>query len=211
MRKWRGFLIAAIVGLMSASPISAAPLAGEYTVNVNTMQLDADSWSFTYNVSNNNQQVPGTRTGLDGFYVAVPDSATISNVISPAPYWGGGYWGNALETGSPVATPEATLPANYSWLRWWGYDPASVYPAGSTATFGFQADNVKVGTNTGALVSYWGWYTPPTNNYVTYPAGRYSGYTTELIGPIPTPEPASMLLLGSGLVSLIGLRRKSDR
>ena len=69
------------------------PLTNEYTINIQTENLGVDSWRFTYTITNENEGT-GDYTGLDGFYVMVPLTATISNIQVPDPYidvdWA--YW-----------------------------------------------------------------------------------------------------------------------
>ena len=57
----------------------AVPLNGEYTIDVITTQIDADSFVFTYNITNVNQQI-AVNNGLDGFYIQLPSTGAISNI-----------------------------------------------------------------------------------------------------------------------------------
>lgn len=198
-----------------AANVLAIPLNGEYSIEVNTTQLDEDSYIFQYSVTNNNQQVGSTMTGLDGFYIQVPESAIISNVTVPASYNGEpGLWShNSSASFNILNTPEATLEEGNMWLGWWGHHDASVYPIGATAVFSFQADGVTLGSASAAQVSYW-WYHEPLAPYVTIdPYGHYTGYSTDLISPVAiseqaVPEPSTMLLLGAGLVGIVAFVKK---
>lgn len=192
--------------------VLAIPLSGEYLINVSTTQLDFDSYIFQYEVTNINQQVGSSFTGLDGFMVQIPNSAIITNITNPVSYRGSpGYWFNPdwSDTTFYNAT-EAPLLAGNNWLRWWGADPVSVYPIGSTAAFSFQADGVAIGISSAVQVTYWGNQTPLAD-YFTIPTGNYTAFSTSLISPVavaPVPEPSTMFLLGSVLIGIVILEKR---
>jgi len=184
-----------------------------YSVTTTVTNLGINSYMFEYSVTNNDTTLTSTypQTGLDGFYVQVPDTATISNVIIPNSYTSGGYWDE--DTSNPqYYLTSITLKNGYNWFGWWGYNPASVYPYGKTATFGFRVDGVSLTTSSDGIVTFWG---PNNGQYV---AGTFSTgtnvYTTDSIdlqGPgtlAPVPEPATMLMFGTALAGLIVARRK---
>jgi len=74
------------------------PLSGEYTINVQTVNIGADEWRFIYTITNVSEGA-GNYTGLDGFYVMVPLTATISNIQVPPPYFNVpyAYWTSSYD------------------------------------------------------------------------------------------------------------------
>ena len=121
----------------------AVVLASEYGIATTITAIGPNSWAFNYAVTNINQQVGG-QTGLDGFYIQVPSSANITNLVVPSSYSPGGWWETDISSdSSPLGSiggnaPEAVLQSGNVWLTWWGMEAASVYPIGTTVNFGFQ-------------------------------------------------------------------------
>ena len=72
-----------------AHPLNVS-LSGEYSINTQTVNIGADAWRFIYTITNVSEGV-GNYTGLDGFYVMVPLTATISNIQVPPPYFNVSY------------------------------------------------------------------------------------------------------------------------
>ena len=184
--------------------ILAVPLAGQYSVTTTVTPIDSDSYVFTYSVFNVNQQIGLTRTGFDGFYIQIPKSGSISNISVPPPFYGfPGHW-EYLGVESPywLNVPEAPDIPRTEWIRFWGYEWASVYPINSTATISFQADGVTVGTTNAITVSFWALQNPPEPYVVPPSGGRYTGFSTALLGPIAVvPESSTALLLGIGIAA----------
>ena len=72
----------------------AEPLSGQYTIGsiANPVVGNPDAWDFVYTITNNTEA--GQYTGLDGFYIMVPKTAVITNIVSPPLYdtTRPGYW-----------------------------------------------------------------------------------------------------------------------
>jgi hypothetical protein len=175
------------------------PLSGQYIINTQTVNLGGDSWRFIYTITNLTEGT-GNFTGLDGFYVMVPLTAIISNIQVPDPYIDVpyAYWESYYHyTYPPIDT------STYKWLKFWGADPSSVYPVGTSAVFSFEADNVLVGMNKGYTMTYF----QDVAQVSTNPNDWYHAYYSQITGPVPNPvpEPVTILNLGLGLIGIVVL------
>ena len=173
-------------GLVLSQHSFAAAITNEYLITSTAVAAGLNTWTFTYEVTNNNQG-SGIYTGLDGFGILAPDSATVVSSVVPTSYAPGGYW-QFLEnppvtdnTPIPYAAAlgaDATPPTGYHWDIWWGYQPASVYPVGTTATFSVTLSNVSTTTSIAPVITYLG-----------YP--NYSILTANVIAPSAVPIPSA--------------------
>ena len=156
-----------------------SPLDGQYNVVTKTTSLGGDSWEFEYTITNlteTGEDYTGLpyigidRTGLDGFFLDVPDDAVIHDVVVPLPY-------------------ENIDGANWSfsqggWIGIWGNGPGSIYPLGQPLVFKFQADNVAVGTVDATLTTFF------YDQALRYPSEYnliFQSYYTQITGPVPVP------------------------
>lgn len=180
---------------------NAVALDGEYQVNVNVIAHGVSSYTFEYAVTNVNQQIDSgiQPVGLNGFYVSIPASATITDITNPPVYtntWPQpSYW-----------TSSITIVDNQTYIQWWGIEWNSVYPASSTAHFSFTADNVNVGSVGVNIVTFWNANPVPPPAYFASGA-YYTNYETALVGAVAVPEPASAVLFGAGVLSILTMFR----
>lgn len=181
----------------------------------------ANEYVFNYAVTNIGQGYAGTQTGLDGFTIYIPLSATIVNVGVPASYLGGpGYWSSGaspqldLSLGNGDTSQNMVAPAGYQAFTFWGQYTESVYQQGSTANFSITLGNVSVGTNTVGISSYYGGYAVPSGQqFVNNQYGNYTTFTTTAVSAVtavPEPETYAMLLAGLGLLGWTARRRRSQ-
>lgn len=190
----------AMLALVTSSVgASAVTLDGEYEVNVSVTAIGINSYTFEYAVTNVNQQVnPGIQpVGLGGFQVSVPALATITNITNPPVYtdtWAEpSYW-----------TSSITTIADQTYIQWWGIEWNSIYPITATAHFSFTASNVIVGFADASIVTFWNTNPVPPPAYFISGA-YYTDYETALIGAVAVPEPATFVLFGAGLLSLMAV------
>ena len=204
-----GILATVIVGVASTSV--ATVLNGEYTINVTTRQVDADTWQFTYDITNVDQSIGGG-TGLTGLYVQVPVSSVITNVSVPPAYTPPGCWIWLTSTGGNegdwATPPDELLPGN-QWLQFTAIDYGGPYPMGTMAEISFRASGVTPGLTTGEAYTCWqlGPIPPPYSGEHLFPGAPqlyYGEYSTALTGPVAVPEPGTFVLLGVAAVGLLG-------
>jgi hypothetical protein len=207
---------AAALALTSAAAGATETLTNQYTVSGVATHVSGNTYTFDYDVTNNNQYIGGN-TGFDGFTIMVPDTAVYVSSTAPAPFYGApGYWSqgtsnmlNLLGDGSQ----NITAPTGYHVYTWWGQDPSSVYPAGQTAHFSITLDNVSAGSNTVGASTYFAFGTPGGNqSYASNQWGNYTTFTADRASPmaaVPEPETYAMLIAGLGLLGFMARRRKA--
>ena len=184
----------------TGAAVPIVTLAGQYTITTQATELASNEWQFTYKVHNNSDSV-GSGTGLDGFQVALPPDAVMSNIEVPPSYQPGGGW-------------YSMFGPSYGHLVYWGGGTQSTYPLGTDAVFSFIADNVTVGTETAFITSFWGTGAPLSGDtYFTGGDGvdKYSAYETLVTGPVEVPEPVTMGLLAAGMAALVARLRISKK
>lgn len=188
----------AIPAMAHETNLDLQPLAGQYSIEVQTENLGGDSWVFTYIITNLTEEgdysdiggLPGwcngiDYTGLDGFFIRVPHGATISNVQVPAvftpPEDAGNYW-----------SYDGPRPADdtYDWISIWGNGAYSIHPKGYSLTFSFQIDNVQVGTNNAQLSTF---FLDHWIRYENQPDKLFSCYVAQIISPVPIGPPQQQI------------------
>lgn len=207
--------IAAAFALSGAAQ-ATTNLTNEYTVTASSTAAGVNTWTFDYSVLNNNQG-NGGQTGLDGFTIFVPLSATLVGSSAPAPFNGApGFWSqgssSSLDLGGD-GSQNLAAPSGYAAYSWWGQNTESVYTPGSTANFSITLSNVAVGNNTVGVTTYFG-YGAATAQSASNQYGNYSTFTGTFASPVaavPEPETYAMMLAGLGLVGFLARRRKSGK
>lgn len=201
---------------LSGAAHATTNLSNEYTVTATTSAAGVNTWTFAYSVLNNNQGIGG-QTGLDGFTIFVPVSATLVGSSAPAPFNGApGFWSQGSSSSLDLGgngSQNLVAPSGYAAYTWWGQNTESVYTPGSTANFSITLANVAVGSNTVGVSTYFG-YGAATAQSATNQYGNYSTFTGTFASPVAAvPEPATyaMMLAGLGLVGFMARRRKSGK
>jgi hypothetical protein len=184
---------------------SYTPMDGHYTVTTTVTDPGGGFSRYDYAVTNLDQgpQTGYPWVGLDVFIIQVPSWAIIQNIQVPAicpsdpcnDSNGGRYWAESIGTAAPGGFPwYGGFPeSGYKYLAWGGQN--TIYPLGTTAHFIFDVDATPGSILIAA--TYLG-----TGVWTNYTYEAFQGTATR-----PVPVPPTVLLLGSGLLGLVGLRR----
>jgi len=213
--------MAAVIIAAAFSNIAAATvtdLTGQYTLQSAATAVVGQShqYTFDYAVTNVGQGYIGSQTGLDGFTVFIPTSATILSATAPTPYIGSpGYWSKGASPSLDLGgngSQNMVAPAGYQAYTFWGQYTESVYQQGSTAHFSLTLGNVSLGTNTVGISSYYGYATPPSGQeFANNQYGNYTTFTTQAlsaVAAVPEPETYAMMLAGLGIMGAVARRRR---
>jgi hypothetical protein len=218
--KVAAFAVAAACSNIAGAVVT--DLTGQYSLTGSATAVvgHANEYVFNYAVTNVGQGYAGSQTGLDGFTIYIPNSATILNVSVPSSFLAGqGYWTSGAAPGLDLSLGNGDLSQNmvaspgYQAFTFWGQYTGSVYQQGSTANFSITLGNVALGNNTVGISSYYGNQTPPPGQqFVTNQYGNYTTFTTTSISAaaVPEPETYAMLLTGLGLMGWTVRRRRSQ-
>ncbi len=156
------------LALCAALILGATSSFAGYSVHT-TVETAGGKNLYTWTVYNQDQA-----TGLDAFMMEVPVETQVLAYTVPPPYSNEGgiaHWimGERHKEAHDPHDGRMIYPApkpGMKWLAWWGVQPPSVYPAGTSATFTLTTDaSVEPATVNGLTVTY----TPQDNPHFYQP------------------------------------------
>jgi len=189
----------------------------------------ADTWNYTYTLFNDSYEGIGPSAPMPiivDWELPWFDDANITNIISPVGWTysiekigiediATGWNGKAdwQDPSDPLYQGKTSPFTTVTQVLHWYCDPQdyAIYPngyptgtyIGSLAVFGFTSSYSNSGAPyQSSWVGLWHWTGDPNTPLTGVPG------SPDTLGSTPVPEPATMLLLGSGLVGLAGFRKK---
>jgi DNA-binding beta-propeller fold protein YncE len=190
----------------------AATLVGNIGFNLQSGDMTIDPNTGTMYVADGAGDRLYTVNKTTGITTLVGSFGVLGRDVSGLQFIGSTLYGLALNDSSPdtlltidpltgAATLVGATGTNFGVIAAMGRDPSTgtTYIAGPLSSFGSNNELYSLNLITGAATDL---------GAITGLRASISGFSVSGAPPILTPEPSILFLLGSGLIGLIGLRRK---